>query len=84
MRMGHNGIIGKSGKWYECEFWHHSETRRKYPHEEPFVSCRNSSLANCMVPPNKKQFEVVMSWCTQHELIFEDVCDGPEWTKYLP
>jgi len=61
--MNESGIIGSSGKWYECDNQCHFPTvmivASKNPSEHPFVLCRNEQLAWSAVPPNRAQFETV-------------------------
>ncbi len=83
-KMGNNGIIGKSGKWYHCEKTQHIQTALANQDDVPFVLCRNDQLASSEVPPNNIQFEAVMEWCTQRGLLFEDIATGGEWNFFTP
>lgn len=81
--MGPNGVVGKSGEWYSCFSWHHTDTIANNQHDVPFVLCRNDQLASSILPPNRLQFETVLKWCTDRCLVFEDIATGSEWEKWL-
>lgn len=78
-----NGVIGKSGKWYPCEFTKHIQTCLENIHDAPFVLCQQGEYANTELPPTKAQFETVIAWCSERKKKFEDVAISPAWDKWL-
>jgi len=71
-----NGIIGRSGKWYECKKYSHLSTADRNWEDGPFLICRffafEAELCLCD-NPSKSQLEVAFEWCTANELVFEEV-----------
>lgn len=81
--MGCNGVIGKSGKWYDCYPVRHIFTCQENIVDAPFVLCQRGLYAMAELSPTREQFETTMSWCTEMELVFEDVAISPAWERWL-
>lgn len=88
--MTENGLIGRSGKFYSCEFTYHIQTAIDNINDAPFVAIRPDQVsfddyytANHTLP-NKAQFETLMEWCTVNKKLFEDVTDCwcEPWSKW--
>ncbi len=92
MTFSNSGIIGCSGQWYSCKFWHHIETKDEHPDDAPFVEIKgfdsdvmfDAYYTESKTKPTKEQFETLMDWCTEMEMRFENVTDcwDEPWENY--
>lgn len=74
-----NGVIGKSGTFYPCEFYKHIETCLKNKDDASFVTVHCDSLIHTEVRATRQQFETAMDWCTYHGYVFDDCAIHPIW-----
>lgn len=87
---GKIGVIGKSGKFYECSGTEHIETALANKHDSPFVCLYDNIITFDAfytvdhTEPTREQFETVMDWCTKFGEIFEDVteCFNLPWERW--
>lgn len=81
------GVIGKSGRFYPCEFGQHIFTALQHGDDYPFVDVYIDHDPAVVLyergRPEKKHFEAVMDMCKHFGLKFEDVAIGPGWDYYL-
>lgn len=85
------GVIGKSGKFYPCDFTCHLETCVSNKIDAPFVIVHRDfvdfdayfTADKCY--PTKKQFITLMDWCTFNGELFEDMidCQPEPWEKWI-
>jgi hypothetical protein len=74
-----NGIIGKSGMWYECKIYSHLSTADRNWHDAPFIICRHfGSLEKGEVVSiednvTDEQMNTLFEWCIHNGWILEDV-----------
>ncbi len=91
MTFTNDGIIGRSGCWYTCEQYEHTQTMLEHKNDAPFVQLKmgtdvtfDAYYTADKIKPNKLQFETLMNWCTTMKKRFEDVTDcwNLPWEDY--
>ncbi len=81
-KMGENGVIGKSGKFYKCNFYEHIQTCIQYSDDAPFILLKSGDYIEALMPANRKQFEKTIEWCLEMEVKFEDITIGWAWNEW--
>lgn len=88
-----NGLIGKSGKFYPCEFGQHNRVRTPMA-DAPYVSIHCNMAGTYAgfdayyswehAVPTDSQYEALMDYCTKFGERFEDMTDcwDAPWEKW--
>lgn len=81
--MNENGLIGKSGTFYPCQFTEHIQTRLNNAHDTPFINIRThcgdsyaffeAFYTYDHTKPTKQQIDTLYKWCTIHKITYEEV-----------
>ena len=81
-----NGIVGKDGTFYPCEFGGHGKTIEllfvSEPDQFPLVTVHQGEFSLTDVVPSREQYQTVLEWCKEFDLVFEETGSSIEWSYW--